>query len=535
MTRFAFALFCFVVAPAFGQAPAKLSLADLIEKVEPSCVRVDVETARGRGIGSGFIAKEGDWVITNHHVVAGSTKGEVSFSDNSKAEIEGFLAYDKRRDIAVLKIKLEKKRTPLELSQAKPRKGESAIAIGAPRGLSFTATEGIISAIRTGAELKQFGNDADGNWLQISVPISPGNSGGPLLNDAGEVIGANTAGLQNSQNLNFAISAADIGEVLAEAAKAKVQELAKIEPLPPMIAMPAFPARPTRPFPGIPSAVPAIPGGESLTIQLPAERRFQHRYKLTKETDEFDKITWLRSQWIPLKHNDGRLSSAAFRVGIPYNESGPTMNVIWEMVVTCKSFAFTNHEHRKFQMLVADGEKLDLTEPQHKAELNPQGGGWLEKMSTNIRLDRFLDLALAKKEAKGRLGPMEFLLGPEELECFRELLSKVPKGKVTDGGSTLIVDHHALDEDPTAPPSVVKAAKAAKSKQAPKEQVREEVVADEYRHWISADGKFTVEAKLIRVEGDVVRLQRKDDGRLVSLKTGQLSKVDQQFLAKVKQ
>ena len=196
---------------------ATLSLADLIEQTEPSCVRLDVRLRDGQAIGSGFVVGNSNWVVTNYHVIAGALKATAGFSDDSQAEVEGILAFDKRRDVAVLKLKGERKVKPLKLADKLPRKGETAIAIGAPQGLSFTAAEGIISAIRDGKELKEFGNDADGTWLQTSTPISPGSSGGPLLNMQGEVVGANSGTLESGQNLNFAICAEDIGLVMKQA------------------------------------------------------------------------------------------------------------------------------------------------------------------------------------------------------------------------------------------------------------------------------------------------------------------------------
>ena len=117
---------------AQGGVKSALGLADLIEKVEPSCVRVDVTTAKGGSIGSGFIVNEAGWVATNHHVVAGGLSATVSFADKTVAPVEGVLAYDKRRDLALIKIKTDRKLKALPLAKEKPRKGENSVAIGAP-------------------------------------------------------------------------------------------------------------------------------------------------------------------------------------------------------------------------------------------------------------------------------------------------------------------------------------------------------------------------------------------------------------------
>src|SRR5688572_4264520 len=131
-----------LAAPLWAQAAKEpLSLADLIEKVEPSCVRIDVILTDGQSVGSGFVINDAGWIATNHHVVAGGKTATVTFSDKKSADVEGVLAYDKRRDLAIIKIKTDRKLQALPLAKETPRKGESSIAIGTPRGLSFSATE----------------------------------------------------------------------------------------------------------------------------------------------------------------------------------------------------------------------------------------------------------------------------------------------------------------------------------------------------------------------------------------------------------
>jgi S1-C subfamily serine protease len=106
-----------------------------------------------------------------------------------------------------------------------PKKGETTIAFGAPLGLSFTASDGIVSAVRRHEELEEVTNGLDLNvtWIQTTSPISPGNSGGPLVNVKGEVIGINTINIGGAkeyrgQNLNFAVSARDVQSVFQEGA-----------------------------------------------------------------------------------------------------------------------------------------------------------------------------------------------------------------------------------------------------------------------------------------------------------------------------
>lgn len=199
------------------------NLADLVEIVEQSVVRVSVETDDGAGSGSGFVvnAEEGI-IVTNRHVLEGARQATVVFA-GSKQEyrVTHFREPDTSRDICIAKIACPADRLkPVPLAAKLPRKGEDLVAFGAPLGLDFTATKGIMSATRTGKDLEeQIGAVGHtGTWIQHSVPTSPGNSGGPLVNMKGEVVAMNTMILLIGQNLNFAISSVDIREVLAKPA-----------------------------------------------------------------------------------------------------------------------------------------------------------------------------------------------------------------------------------------------------------------------------------------------------------------------------
>ena len=109
---------------------------------------------------------------------------------------------------------------PIKLAGALPRKGETVTALGSPLGLSFTATNGIISAIRSGEELgREIGDTSmKGTWVQVDAALSPGNSGGPLINRKGEVVAMSTRASQGvAQNLNFGISIVDIRAAVVKA------------------------------------------------------------------------------------------------------------------------------------------------------------------------------------------------------------------------------------------------------------------------------------------------------------------------------
>ncbi len=193
------------------------SLADLIEAVEPSVVRINVYSKEGNGNGSGYVVDLEGTVITNRHVIEGASRVTGVFAgDKTEYPIKSFYSVDEKKDIAIVKIDCPTdKLVPLPIAADVPRKGEDLVAFGAPLGLDFTASEGILSATRDAEDLEKMGiPNLAGTWMQHTVPISPGNSGGPLVNMKGELIGMNTMHLTIGQNLNFAISAADVASAL---------------------------------------------------------------------------------------------------------------------------------------------------------------------------------------------------------------------------------------------------------------------------------------------------------------------------------
>ncbi len=191
--------------PANEKTPA-----ELFREWSPSVVTIAIKKGESQGGGTGFLIDEYGTIVTNHHVIEGADYAKIKFQNGASYENIDVLVDDRPNDLAILSIDLKK---PLEggapPADAKPIRlgdsekiavGERAVAIGNPLGLEHTLTDGLISARRL-YEGRQ--------WIQISVPISPGNSGGPLFNMRGEAIGVITAQLggpmARAQNLNLAV------------------------------------------------------------------------------------------------------------------------------------------------------------------------------------------------------------------------------------------------------------------------------------------------------------------------------------------
>jgi Do/DeqQ family serine protease len=156
-----------------------------------------------RGMGSGFILSANGQILTNAHVINGADEVTVTLKDGRtfKGQV---LGTDDLTDVAVVKIAAENLPTVEIGNSENLQVGEWAIAIGNPLGLDNTVTTGIISG--TGRNSSQIGvGDKRINFIQTDAAINPGNSGGPLLNAQGEVVGVNTAIIQNAQGLGFAI------------------------------------------------------------------------------------------------------------------------------------------------------------------------------------------------------------------------------------------------------------------------------------------------------------------------------------------
>ncbi|WP_437735875.1 S1C family serine protease [Sorangium sp. So ce1335] len=181
---------------ASAPQPAVMTPAQIAARATPAVV-----TIRGDGsLGAGFLVREDGWIATNFHVIAGMPDLKVVLWDQSEHPVLEVLAFDEERDLAIVRIHAPRKLPLLPLGDSRAvRPGDPVVAIGHPLGLADTVSNGLVSAVRV--------VDPALTLLQISAPIAPGSSGGPLFNERGEVIGVAAAVATQGQNLNFGVPA----------------------------------------------------------------------------------------------------------------------------------------------------------------------------------------------------------------------------------------------------------------------------------------------------------------------------------------
>jgi serine protease Do len=180
--------------PAAPAGPVKLTPAEIAERATPSIVSIRTPD----GLGTGFVVREDGWIVTNLHVVASAERALVTLPDEKVFPVLEVMNASPPHDLVILRIDAQSLPVLRLGKTARLRPGEPVVAIGHPLGLSDTVSNGLLSAVRKIGDLVV---------LQVSAPIAPGSSGGPIFNEQGEVIGVATAILAGGQNLNLGLPA----------------------------------------------------------------------------------------------------------------------------------------------------------------------------------------------------------------------------------------------------------------------------------------------------------------------------------------
>jgi len=208
-----------LVAASF--AHAEETLPNLVKRVKPAVVAIATYDANGEALmtGSGFFLRPGQ-VVTNLHVIRGAVRAEIKTLEGKGKifPVNGTLAVDEEGDLALLSVEMPVERVArsTELAKDLPDEGETIFVIGNPLKLEGSVSDGIVSAVREVPNSYRI--------IQITAPISHGNSGSPVFNLKGQVLGVVTVKVTNGQNINLAIAAARVAELTA----GKLQPLSEL-------------------------------------------------------------------------------------------------------------------------------------------------------------------------------------------------------------------------------------------------------------------------------------------------------------------
>jgi S1-C subfamily serine protease len=194
------------------KASAGEDFSGIIDEAVKSVVTIKTDVSQG----TGFIVTSDGYIVTNYHVIEGAKQAGI-FTSDKEVHQTSLIGSDTKLDLALLKIDGDYDKLDLDDSDD-VQVGEKVIAIGNPLGLQFSVSQGIVSAIhRTGSN----GLDA---YIQTDAALNPGNSGGPLINQQGKVIGINNFKVSDGENIGFALESNYIKEAVNKIALNKLNQ-----------------------------------------------------------------------------------------------------------------------------------------------------------------------------------------------------------------------------------------------------------------------------------------------------------------------
>ena len=192
-----------------------ITVADAVDRIGPAVCRIEqaADGKRAAGHGSGFVIAPDGLVVTNHHVVGDARIVRVAMPDGTAGEGR-VLGRDPDTDIALVRADGHFPHVAPLGDSSRLRRGQIAVAIGNPLGFEWTVTAGVVSAL--GRSMRAGNGRLIDDVVQTDAALNPGNSGGPLVSSAGEVIGVNTAVIRGAQGIAFAIAANTASFVISE-------------------------------------------------------------------------------------------------------------------------------------------------------------------------------------------------------------------------------------------------------------------------------------------------------------------------------